>query len=640
MAHRFVTASAARGPWFGHAWRTVAAIASAGAAVASLISALYSYGIVGRAESHRTIGSLGAAWVALQPNADTARAIGDTLHLATTITDRAGSVLVGVQPTWTSNDPTVAMTLADGAVIAKGAGATTIEVAVGSLVARARIVVAPAVASVEIEPGSGDSTVTLSEGGRLPLRAIGRDARGHPVHGLVVGWHIDDTTVATIDSTGVLHGQAPGQSVVTASARGVVGHAPVSVAATPAAIAIVAGSAQRTTAGSPLPQPVVVRLTSRRGLPVAGQLVTFRPADGRGVASPDTARTDADGRARTTWTLGSRPGPQRLLVSAAHLDSAATISADAEPSATGTRVAAFADTVSGVAGTVVADTLGVRVTDTTGRALGGVAVSWTALDGSVRPLDGRTDSLGRARARWTLGGRAGLQRVSVQVGRADGAAALAPITIAATATAGVPDSVIVVAGDAQQATVGAALARPILLRVLDRHGNRVPNATLVFAPSGGTVANANARTNAGGTAAVHWTLGRSAGRLTMAVHADGVKRLVRVRARAVPAAPANLAFDNVPSTRTSRARRLVALVTDVYGNPVPNVGLRFTTRYGTVSPSRAVTDNRGRVALSWIAIGQPRELTLTGVVRGTDVTGRYIVTRSADAGTASHHWGG
>ena len=107
-SQRLASAASARGQWFSHWWRMIAAIASTGAAMVSLVSALYTYGVIGRADSHQTIGNFGASWVGVRPVADTALSIGDTLHLAATITDRSGSVLVGAHPSWTSDDPRVA----------------------------------------------------------------------------------------------------------------------------------------------------------------------------------------------------------------------------------------------------------------------------------------------------------------------------------------------------------------------------------------------------------------------------------------------------------------------------------------------------------------------------------------------------
>jgi hypothetical protein len=66
------------------------------------------------------------------------------------------------------------------------------------------------------------------------------------------------------------------------------------------------------------------------------------------------------------------------------------------------------------------------------------------------------------------------------------------------------------------------------------------------------------------------------------------------------------------------------VVTDVYGNPVPDVRVNFTVKSGIVTPARAVSDANGRAALTWKLGVKPGEQTLTGTVRGTDVTGEYV----------------
>jgi hypothetical protein len=73
-----------------------------------------------------------------------------------------------------------------------------------------------------------------------------------------------------------------------------------------------------------------------------------------------------------------------------------------------------------------------------------------------------------------------------------------------------------------------------------------------------------------------------------------------------------------------KVKKLFALVTDVYGNPVPEARVNFSVKSGTVTPSRAVSDARGRAALTWKLGAKTGEQTLSGVVRGSDVTGEYV----------------
>jgi hypothetical protein len=80
------------------------------------------------------------------------------------------------------------------------------------------------------------------------------------------------------------------------------------------------------------------------------------------------------------------------------------------------------------------------------------------------------------------------------------------------------------------------------------------------------------------------------------------------------------------------------VVTDVYGNPVPDAKVSFSTKFGTVTPARAVSDAKGRAALVWKLGAKGGEQRLLGSVKGTDVTGEYVLdlaTHEPIARTAS-----
>jgi hypothetical protein len=611
--------------------RTVALTASTGAALVTVVSALYSYGVIGKAESHNSIGNIGAAWVGLRPSVDTALAIGDTTHFAATITDKNGSILVGARPTWTTGDTNVAVVRPDGSVIARGPGFTTVNVVVGALVANAKILVKQRVASVALVNALTDSVLVVPEGSEVRLEALAYDSRGHLVNGRAVEWAADDSSIVALDKGGVLAASTAGRTWVTAKVDGSTQRTRVSVISTATSLALVAGTNQRALAGRTLAQQVVVRATNRRGGPAAGQTVTFKLADGQGSVDPRTVATDADGRARATWTLGDYPGRQTLLASVEQVDSALAIVAESDPIAANTRVTALVEQLSGRAGEPLADSVAVRVTDSTGRALADIPVRWTVDDdGVVEVLSARTDTLGVARAHWTLAKKTGTQRLRAQVGAGSGARAIAPVTISALALAGAPTGVVIVSGDAQRGPAGVALAKPIVIRVVDANGSGVANATLQLAPSGGSVADSALTTDGQGLVKVRWTMGRSAGEHSLAVRVDGVKKLVKMTALTTPAAPANLSFDDAPAaegrTKTKeRSRHLYAVVTDVYGNPVPDAKVLFTTRSGTVTPARAVSDTRGRAALTWVPGLKAGEQTLTGTVRATDVKGSFTI---------------
>ncbi|HVS61763.1 MAG TPA: Ig-like domain-containing protein [Gemmatimonadaceae bacterium] len=622
------TASAAKKAiWFRHVGKVATLAASSGAALVSIFTALYSYGVIGNSEAHQSIGNIGAAWVGLRPAIDTAYAIDDTVHFAATVTDKNGSILVGARPTWTTGDSSIATVLTDGSVIAHGPGRTMVSVVVGKLVTHSTIVVKQRVASVEVGRATGDSMIVLPEGAELQLRARGIDARGHPIDGVAAAWHIDDNSVAALDSSGVITGRSAGRTIVAARIDGVSARTGVSVVTPATAIGLVAGSNQRALAGKTLAQALVVRATNRKGGPASGKRVNFRLGEAQGSVDPASTITDADGRARATWTLGSYPGRQTLLASVENVDSALAIEAEADPVAGNTRVAALADHFSGRAGDELADSIAIRVTDSSGRVLPDVPVRWTLVDGgSIHAENHRTDSLGVATARWTLARKTGLQRLRAQVGGASGLG-IPPVTISAAALAGAAAAIVVTAGDGQHARAGAELPKSVMMRVVDENGSAVAGAALALAPSGGIVTDSALTTDSLGYARTRWTMGHSAGDYTLAVHVEGVKKLLKVAAHATPAAAANLAFDDAPREKHSREsakRKLFAVVTDVYGNPVPDARVNFKVKSGTVTPARVVSDAKGRAALTWKLGSTPGEQTLTGVVRGTDVTGEYV----------------
>lgn len=609
--------------WFQHVSRTVAVTASTGAAVVSILTALYSYGVLGKSESHQSIGNVGAAWVRLRPAVDTATAIGDTVQFAATIADRKGSILVGAAPVWTTGDSSVAVAAGDGSVIARGPGTTTLTVVVGSIVSTAHVVVQPRVASVAIERAPADSVATLLEGGSVQLHARPMDARGHRVAGRTVTWHSDDTTIVSIDAHGLATAQQAGRGAVSVTVDGATDRLPVAVRVTASALAAVAGSDQRGPAGRPLPQQVVVRATNRKGAPAPGRQVTFRLAGAQGHLDPVTATTDADGRARTQWTLGEDPGRQLLTAAVENVDSTITVAAEADPVAANTRVVAVNETLRARAAAVLTDSVAVRVTDSTGRPLAGVPVRWEAAKGSAEGVEPRTDSLGIARARWTLGPATGAQRLHAFVG-APGSH-VAPAVIVATAMAGAPASIVVAGGDRQRGVAGASLPQPVVARVLDAAGNPVAGAAVSLALSAGTVTDSSLASDSSGFVRLRWTMGRSAGEHSLTMRVEGIVKPVRLTARAGAGRAANLSFDDAPAAHGAHGeKRLVAVVADVYGNPVADAPVAFAVKGGAVSPARAMTDAHGRVALRWTMARTAPDQRLVGTVRGTDVSGAYL----------------
>jgi len=149
-----------------------------------------------------------------------------------------------------------------------------------------------------------------------------------------------------------------------------------------------------------------------------------------------------------------------------------------------------------------------KVTDQSGNPIVGIVVTFTpsAVSGSVSTNQVTTDLNGSASVTWTLGTVAGTDSMMVTAG------SLTPVAVVATATPDVPASLTIVAGNNQNAPVGTTLATTLEVKVTDRFGNVIPNATVQWSDdAGGTLSATTSVTDANGIAQVQYTLGSTSG---------------------------------------------------------------------------------------------------------------------------------
>jgi hypothetical protein len=76
----------------------------------------------------------------------------------------------------------------------------------------------------------------------------------------------------------------------------------------------VSGNGQEASAGSPLPEPVRVRVLDQEGEPSARLWVEWTVVGGSGEVRPRNTFSDENGIAETTWILGPEVGPQQVRV--------------------------------------------------------------------------------------------------------------------------------------------------------------------------------------------------------------------------------------------------------------------------------------------------------------------------------------
>lgn len=185
---------------------------------------------------------------------------------------------------------------------------------------------------------------------------------------------------------------------------------------------------------------LVIRAEMPDGTPMTDIPVLFEVVEGEGVLEREEARTDHDGLAEASVQLPNRPG--EVVVRGALSGEGASdvrIRIRALPGPPSTVTAVIGDGQTAAPGEALPDFIGVRVQDPLGNPVPDAEVRFRVLEGGGRvvPREVNTDEVGRAFARWTLGGEPGPQVVSIAVPGIQGS----PIIFQATAVAPVePES--------------------------------------------------------------------------------------------------------------------------------------------------------------------------------------------------------
>jgi hypothetical protein len=273
-----------------------------------------------------------------------------------------------------------------------------------------------------------------------------------------------------------------------------------------ARLEIVEGDGQAGPAGQALARTLVVRLFTASGFAASGVSVSFVITAGGGSVFTGTATSDVDGLARERWTLGTTAGAQRLEVRAIGSDNVArvwaTFSATATAGPPAQIVAAAGNGQQAEQEQPLAQPLVARVSDAFGNPCSGIDVGFLpdAANGFATPVSARTDALGQAQTRWTLGVAFGTQQL-----RASVADIAAPLIFTANATAappGAPVRVVVAAGSGQLVTQHDRPAAALVAQVQDVRGNGVPGVTVLFSPGpgAGAISGGSAVSDASGRA--------------------------------------------------------------------------------------------------------------------------------------------
>src|SRR5438874_1587686 len=153
---------------------------------------------------------------------------GQTVQLSATPREANGAALSGRVVTWTSSNTSVATVSPTGLVTGVVAGSATITATSEGKSGTASITVTDIpVASVDVTP----PTATVQAGQTVQLTATLKDASGNTLSGRTVTWSSNNTSVATVSSSGLVSGVTPGSATITATSEGKTGTAGITVTA-------------------------------------------------------------------------------------------------------------------------------------------------------------------------------------------------------------------------------------------------------------------------------------------------------------------------------------------------------------------------------------------------------------------------
>jgi hypothetical protein len=247
--------------------------------------------------------------------------LGATQVLTATVKNNSGATLAA-NVTWSSDAPAVASIASAGNTVTANANGTahiTAKADNGVTSAPLTIVVQQKATIAPLVRIAGDSQQAVVNTSLItPLTVRANDANGNPLPGVLVSFKTTSGFFSTTTATTGTNGQASSvwnmplvAGPVTATVSLVNNpSATVTFSATalttpPQQMVKISGDGQRGSVSSQLAGPIVVAVTDQYNNGIPGFPLTFAVVAGGGSISATTVVTDANGRASTTWTLGS-----------------------------------------------------------------------------------------------------------------------------------------------------------------------------------------------------------------------------------------------------------------------------------------------------------------------------------------------
>jgi protocatechuate 3,4-dioxygenase beta subunit len=407
----------------------------------------------------------------------------------------------------------------------------------------------------------------------------------------------------------------------------------------PTALKISSGNNQTTPPNAPLSEALVVKAVDAHSFGVPGVTVNFTDNGAGGTFVATSVVTGSAGTASAQYTMGPKAGKVTITASSSGLKSVnLTETAVVGPAASIS--VASGNNQSGTVATKLTQALTALVTDSYNNPVSGVSVTFSDAGAGgtfSNPNPVVTGTNGTAAQFYTLPTRASAISIT-----ATAAGVSSPAVFTENSTAGPATGIAVTNGNNQTGAAGTKLTQALSALVTDQYNNPVSGVSVTFndGGAGGAFSNPNPGvTNSSGTATQSYTLPPVTGTITITAAANGVANPAVFVESSVPGPAAIVAIvsgNNQSATvGTQLPQALTVVVTDQFGNPVPNVSVNFSDggAGGTFNnPNPGVTGASGQVSQTYLLPTTAGTITITATASG--VANPAVFTETSAAGNA------
>ncbi len=269
------------------------------------------------------------------------------------------------------------------------------------------------------------------------------------------------------------------------------------------------------------------------------------------------------------------------------------------------------------------------VSPLTGQGASGITVSFSDGNkgGQFSTVSGISDGAGMVSTIYTLPAKSGTYTVTAS------STGYAPAAFTETAAPTAASKMIRAAGSGQIVPVATTVPKPLVAKVSDQNGNGIPGVAVTFndGGKGGTLSASQVTTDSNGLAAVTYTTGTKAGKVTIQASSVGLPVLnIFVTVTPGPAANVTTTSGNNQTGTSSTAlpNALAVKVTDQYGNLITGVPVSFSDggARGSFSANPVTTAKTGIASVIYTTPPATGPVMVSATVTGVSAAANFNIT--------------